>query len=81
MDGGTTLNPALPVVNAAAPAAGQVIQVQCPPGAGPGSTIQVQHGATTLSVPVPAGIHPGMAFSVEAPAATQPVVSAPCEMP
>ena len=78
MDGGTTLNPALPVVTAAAPAAGQVIQVQCPPGAGPGSTIQVQHGGATLSVPVPAGIQPGMAFPVQTPAAVvQPVVVVP----
>ena len=79
------------LVAAAALATGQLTQVldvvrgrwlvQCPAGAGPGSTIQVQHGGTILSVPVPAGIQSGMAFSVEAPAAAQPVVSAPGDEP
>ena len=46
----------------------QQMQVVCPDGVAAGSMIQVQIGEQMLSVQVPAGVGPGQAFSVQAPA-------------
>ena len=59
---------AMPV---SAPTAMQMMQVNCPPGSGPGSMVQVQApNGQQMQVQVPVGIGPGMPFQVQVPVAT-----------
>ena len=55
----------VPAASAAQTEGLQVIQVECPDGAAPGDTIQVQHGGAAMNVAVPPGVAPGAVFSVQ----------------
>jgi hypothetical protein len=48
-------------------AAGTLITVQVPPGAGPGTLLQIQppQGGAPIQVAVPAGLSPGQSFQVQ----------------
>ena len=48
------------------------IQVQVPPGAAPGSTMQVPHNGTMIQCIVPAGAAPGSTFALQVPAPAPP---------
>jgi len=55
-------------------AMGAMMAVQVPPGAGPGTQVQVQApDGQTLQVSVPAGVGPGQTFQVQVPARVQVV--------
>ena len=69
---------AAPVVGMpVAPAQPDTISLQCPAGAGPGTTLQAQHNGMTIQVQVPAGVSPGQNFSVMVPAAQQEAATVP----
>merc|ERR550537_885001 len=58
-----------------APVAGQLMSVQVPAGASPGTSLQVQSpSGQQVQVVVPAGVSAGQAFQVQVPAAAPAVV-------
>jgi hypothetical protein len=70
-DDAAKATPAPPTpISAAHTAPGSMVQVQCPPGVGPGMVVavQLQAGVAALQVVVPPGITAGMPFFVQVPA-------------
>ena len=74
--------PAMPPVAVAqaapvVPAATTMMRVTCPPGSGPGASIQIMSpSGQQLTVVVPAGIAPGGQFDVQVPSAPPVAVAA-----
>ena len=58
-----------------------MMSVVCPPGAAPGSTIQVNVNGQMMSVQVPPGVAPGAMFQISAPAAPVLAVATPVGAP
>lgn len=54
-----------------APPAMVTLSAVCPPNAGPGSRVRVQHAGQMFEVAVPAGVAPGGAFKLQVPAPDQ----------
>ena len=52
------------------------MSVQCPAGAGPGSTITIMANNKKMSVQIPAGVSPGMNFMINVPILQQPIPQA-----